>query len=114
MKVLIVEDNQAMRHLIRTIVGEVAEVFECEDGSEALPLYEEHHPDWVLMDVKMKEVDGIKATRRLTSAHPEARVVIVTNYNDDRLRERARAAGAYDYILKEDLSVLRQMLQAPP
>jgi len=114
MKILIVEDNAAMRHLLRSIVGEMAEVFECNDGSEALPLYEAHRPDWVLMDLKMKEVDGLQATRMLTSLHPEARVVIVTNYNNERMRARARAAGACDYVLKEDLSVLGPMLSAPP
>ena len=110
MKVLIVDDNNAMRHLLRSIVGEWAEVFECGDGSEALSCYERVHPDWVLMDIRMPGTNGIEATRRILASHADARVVIVTNFADDRMRESARLAGACGYVLKEDLSVLKQIL----
>ena len=110
MKVLIVEDNRAMRHLLRTIVGEWAEVFECEDGSQALRCYEQVRPDWVLMDVRLPGINGIEATRRILASHADARVVIVTNFADRRMREKARLAGACGYVLKENLSVLRQIL----
>lgn len=114
MKVLVVEDNRAMRRLIRSVVGAVAEVFECEDGAEALPLYEQHQPDWVLMDIRMQRLNGLEATRRILASHADARIVIITNYNDARLRETARAAGACGYVLKEDLSVLKQIITTPP
>lgn len=112
MKILIVEDNPAMRRLIRSIVSDVAEVFECEDGAEALPLYVEHRPDWVLMDIRMQHLSGIEATRHLLKLDSEARVVIVTGYDDTDLRAAAHAVGARGYVLKEDLSVLRQMITA--
>jgi CheY-like chemotaxis protein len=110
MKVLIVEDNSAMRHLLRSIVAEWAEVFECEDGSQALSFYERHRPEWVLMDIRLPGMNGIEATRRILASYAEARVVIVTNFADQRMRESARLAGACGYVLKEDLSVLRQIL----
>jgi CheY-like chemotaxis protein len=113
MKVLIVEDNPAMRHLLRQVVGEVAEVYECADGAEAVPQYEVHHldgTDWVLMDLRMTQVSGLEATRRLRAAHREARVVIVTSYGDARLREAARRAGACGYLLKENLDQLPELL----
>jgi len=113
MKILVVEDSKVMRRLIRSIVGDVAEVLECEDGSQALGFYEKHRPDWVLMDIRMQNVGGIEATRLIIAAHSDARVVIVTNCNDNRFRERARVAGACDYVLKEDLSALKQILTAP-
>jgi two-component system response regulator DegU len=114
MKILIVEDNPTMRHLIHRIVGDLAEVFECEDGADALSLYEQHRPDWVLMDIRMKAVNGIEATRRLLELDGAARVVIVTGYDDEGLRAAARAVGACGYVLKEDLSVLRQVITALP
>lgn len=116
MKVLIVEDNPAMRHLLRQVIGEVAEVYECADGAEALPLYEANHldgTDLVLMDLRMTQVSGLEATRRLRAAHNEARVVIVTSFGDARLREAARQAGACGYVLKENLDQLQEMLIEP-
>src|SRR5262245_64965144 len=111
MKVLIVEDNGSMRHLLRRIVGEWAEVFECEDGSQALSCYEQVRPDWVLMDIRMPGVSGFEATRRILALHADARVVMVTNFADARMREKAQRAGACGYVLKEDLSVLSEILR---
>lgn len=116
MKVLIVEDNPAMRHLMRNIVGEMAEVYECADGAEALPQYEAHElggSDWVLMDVRMPQVNGIEATRQLRAVHSEARILIVTNCDDSWLRDTARRAGACGYLLKENLDQLPELLVEP-
>jgi len=110
MKVLIVEDNSAMRRLLRSIVGEWAEVFECEDGTEALSCYERVRPEWVLMDIRLPGINGIEATRRILASYADARVVIITNFADDQMRESARLAGACAYVLKENLSVLKQIL----
>jgi len=111
MKLLIVEDNPTIRRLIRSIVTDLAEeIRECADGSEALTAYKELRPDWVLMDIKMKEVDGLAAARRIRSAYPDARIVMVTNYDEADLREAARAAGARAYVVKEDLFALREIL----
>lgn len=110
MKVLIVDDSSAMRRLLRSIVGEWAEVFECEDGAQAFSCYEQVRPDWVLMDIRMPGTNGLEATRQILASHADARVVIITNFADDRMRESARLAGACAYVLKEDLSVLNQIL----
>jgi CheY-like chemotaxis protein len=104
MKVLIVDDNASMRRMIRGIIQPVAcEIHECEDGGRALEIYARVLPDWVLMDIAMKRVDGITATRRIIEAYPQARVLIVTNYNDDDLRHESRKAGASKYLVKEKL-----------
>ena len=111
MKLLIVDDSQRVRGLIKQLVGGFCEaVHECDDGSQALAAYEEFHPDWVLMDVRMRDVDGLEATRRMVAAHREARVVIVTNCDDEQMRETARVAGACAYVLKENLWSLREMM----
>jgi len=111
MKLMIVEDNQQMRHLIRSFVSNLAEtICECVDGSEALETYRRERPDCVLMDIKMDHTDGIVATREITKAFPDARVVMVTDYDDAELREAARAAGACDYIVKENLLDLSRVI----
>ena len=113
MNLLIVEDNARMRRMIKRIVGDLAErVFECEDGADALAIYTANSPDWVLMDIQMKNTDGLTATRQIKAAFSDAKIVIVTNYDDTTFRESARAAGAFDYVLKENLLDVRRILAA--
>lgn len=115
MNILIVEDNEEMRRMVKTLLGDMVErIFECGNGAGALPAYTKHRPDWVLMDIDLPEVDGIKATRQIVSAHPQARVMIVTNCGDAGLREAARSAGACEYVVKEDLLEIRRILNARP
>ena len=115
MNILIVDDSPRMRRTIRSLLaGLIHEVFECEDGSEVLAAYQAHRPDWVLMDIGLKEVDGIVATRALKAAFPEAKVVMVTDYDDARLREAAHHAGACAYVLKEDLFKVREIINVSP
>jgi len=112
MTLLIVEDNAEMRRLIKSLVAGVAEeVYERNDGSQALAAYEQLHPDWVLMDIEMPEWDGLAATRQIVAAFPDARVVIVTQYDNAALREAARLAGACGYVQKDNLLTLRAILE---
>jgi CheY-like chemotaxis protein len=113
MKLLIVEDNAPMRELMKRWVGDLADqISECDDGDQVLAAYAAERPDWVLMDIEMKQINGIAATRQLLAAFPEARVVIVTNYGDESLRQAAREAGARGYVLKENLIEVRRWLQS--
>lgn len=113
MTLLIVEDNERMRRTLKTFVGDLTEaIYECEDGSQARAAYERHRPDWVLMDIEMKQMDGLSATRQITTAFPEARVIIVTSYDEPRYRTAAHAAGARAYVVKEDLLELKRLLTA--
>ncbi|MGH9834115.1 MAG: response regulator [Blastocatellia bacterium] len=111
MKILIVEDNPQMRQLIRSVVARISpEVYECGDGAEALAAYTTHRPDWVLMDIDLPQLNGLEAARQITSAFPDARILMVTNYDDARLRAAATAAGARGYVLKDNLLDARRLL----
>ena len=111
MKVLLADDNAAIRQVIRRILhGLATEVCECGNGAEACALYATQQPDWVLMDVEMPEVNGIAATALIRANFPEARILIVTNYDDTSLRQAAQEAGASGYLLKDNLWELRQRL----
>ena len=110
-RVLIVDDSQAMRELIKMTLYGVAEVVgECADGADALDCYEANRPDWVLMDWEMR-TDGLTATRHIIKAHPQARILIVTNHDDAELRTAAIEAGARGVVLKDDLLALAAFLQ---
>ncbi len=111
MNILIVDDSADMRRMIRLVVKDLFdEVYECNDGAAALAAYREHRPDYVLMDIRMKEMDGLAATRLIKAAFPEAKIIIVTVCLGDDMREAARAAGASHYVVKDDLLELRHIL----
>ena len=114
MKVLIVDDSSQMRGMMRQFLPSNAdEIYECEDGIDALEYYEKFLPDWVLMDWEMKQMNGLKATKRIIGKFPDAKILLVTQYNDIELREAATEAGACGFVLKENLAELRQFLAAP-
>jgi CheY-like chemotaxis protein len=111
MSILIVDDNQNMRRAIKLVVRDLVEdIYECDDGSQALAAYAAHLPEWVFMDIRMKKIDGLTATRQLKATYPDARIVIVTVCHGDDLRQAAREAGAYAYVVKDNLLELRQIL----
>lgn len=111
MTILIVEDNPTVRRLIRRAIIDIADnVFECGDGKDSLSAYIEHRPDVVLMDVRMAHMDGLTATRKLLDQYPKAKVVILTDYDDEELRSAAREAGACAFALKHNLTELENVL----
>lgn len=111
MKLLIVEDNASMRRLIKSIVSDLAdEIEECGDGEDVFPAYEKHLPEWVLMDVKMPRTDGITASRRILAQYPQAKICIVTECADAKTRQAASDAGARDYVLKDHLINIRNVI----
>ena len=111
MRLLIVDDNPQMRRLICSLLKDLSEeIAECSDGTQALAAYAQWRPDWVLMDIKMRQLDGIAATRQIRAAYPQARIMIVSDYGDHQLRDAARRAGACAYVVKEDLLAVRRIL----
>lgn len=113
MTLLIVEDNEAMRRLLRDLVQDLAEaIYECDNGAEASSAYARHQPDWVLMDLKLPGLDGLAATRQIMTQAPGTHVVIVTEFDEPQLRQRAWEAGACAYVLKDELAELRQLCSA--
>jgi DNA-binding NarL/FixJ family response regulator len=113
MTVLIVDDNPSLRRLLRrAILGDASSIWECSDGADVENAYAEHKPDIVLMDVRMPGMDGLVATRALRCVDPQAKIVFVTDYDDDDIRSAANEAGASGYILKQNLTELAQLLRS--
>jgi CheY-like chemotaxis protein len=116
LKLLIVDDSDSTRRLIKTVITALVsdfpcEVYECADGSETLAAYRLCQPDLVLMDIQMKMTDGITATTQLKAADPNARIVMITNYDQADLRDAALQAGASGFVGKDDLRRLIRMLE---
>jgi CheY-like chemotaxis protein len=113
LKILIVDDNAEIRRLIASIVQPFAdEIRECADGSAALAVYRAQQPDLILMDIEMPTTDGIQATRIICAAEPGARIAMLTNYDDVQLCQSALKAGAFAYLVKDDLTTLVRLLES--
>ncbi len=111
MKILIADDHEHMRQIIKQTVAHLAtEFYEAGDGSEAIAICAAQHPEWVLMDFRMKSMDGLRATAEIKARFPETRVVIVSQYDDAELRAEAVRVGACAYVLKENLQELPGIL----
>ena len=75
-----------------------------ESGEDAVAASAKHEPDLVLMDINMGELDGIAATRLITTAAPDTKVILVSTYQLEDLPAAAGASGAIGYVNKDELS----------
>ena len=112
-KVLLVDDQTLIRQGIRLLLEmepDIQVVGQAADGRAAVEQVEILHPDVVLMDVRMPEMDGVAATRALSARHPEVKVIILTTFEDDETVFEGLKAGARGYLLKDISS--EEMAQA--
>lgn len=103
-RVTVVDDQPLVRAGIARILDadpDIRIVDECEDGAEAVDSVIRNTPDVVLMDVRMKEVDGAEATRRINELDDPPPVLVLTTFDDDGTVAAALAAGASGFILKD-------------
>lgn len=103
-RVIIVDDHPMMRRGLTDLfykTEDIKVVAVASDGIEAISLTNREHPDIVLMDLSMPNMDGMTATKFLLQSCPDARVVILTSFGgNDRVKE-ALNAGAVGYLLKD-------------
>ncbi len=103
-RVLIADDHAIVRKGIRALLATEADievVGEAADGKEAVEKAERLHPDVILMDLVMPGMDGIEATRRITTRQPEIRILVLTSFAEDEKVFPALKAGALGYLLKD-------------
>ncbi|HTI72855.1 MAG TPA: response regulator transcription factor [Candidatus Limnocylindria bacterium] len=113
MKLLIVDDHSLIRRTVRELLATSHDdVQEASNGAEAVTLYERQLPDWVIMDLQMKPVGGLAATRRIIARHPEARIIIFSQYDEADLRISAQEAGATAYVTKDNLFALPDFIHS--
>jgi len=103
-RVVIADDQALVRTGFRMILNEagISVVAEAADGTEAVSAVLRHRPDVVLMDIRMPEMDGLEATRRILASRPgsQCRIIILTTFDLDQYVYAALTAGASGFLLK--------------
>lgn len=102
-KVMIVDDHPLVRVGMATVVNQQTDMTitaEAEGGRRALELFRQHQPDVVLMDLRLRDDDGARVTRAIRHEFPEARVLVISNYDGDEDIHQALEAGAMGYLFK--------------
>jgi len=99
---LIVDDEPHVRVLIKILLKQlgIETVWEAADGTAALEQAGAHHPNVILLDINLPQVNGIEVLGRLKKAHPEIPVVIVSSQSTMKTVMHARELGAISYVLK--------------
>jgi len=103
-RVLIVDDQTLFRSGLAHLLGadeRIAVVGQAVDGIEAVQLAKTLKPDVVLMDIKMPNLDGIEATRRIVAENPKTKVLMLSTFDSDNNVIQALKAGASGYVLKD-------------
>jgi two-component system, NarL family, response regulator NreC len=105
-RILLADDHNILRDGMRLLLERqpgFAVVGEAGDGREIVELAREHHPDVVVMDIAMPNMNGIEATRRIVEKQPDTGVVILSMHYDESYVLRSLKAGARAYLLKDAL-----------
>ncbi len=110
MKFLIVDDSAKMRRCIKDSLAAAVETVECRDGQEAIAAFAKYQPDWVLMDIEMKPVDGLMAAKQIRTDWPKAKIIFVTSYDQPRFREAAAQLKVEGFVLKDNLEQINQIV----
>jgi len=103
-RVLIVDDHPVVLEGLRTMLStdrNIEIVGEAGDGTEAVTMVEDKEPNVVLMDIRMPNMDGVQATRRIKHQSPSTAVIMLTMYDTDAYVVDAVRAGASGYLLKD-------------
>jgi DNA-binding NarL/FixJ family response regulator len=103
-RVLITDDQTLFRSGLAKLLEadkRIEVIGEAGDGEEAIEMVDSMSPDVVLMDLKMPNLDGVEATARITQAHPEVKVLVLTTFDADNHFIQALKAGASGYVLKD-------------
>lgn len=110
-KLLVVDDHAAFRATVRQMFeGLNVAIIEADSGEEALRLFAAEHPDWVIMDLRMPGMGGIKATEAIHDLDTSARIIVISQFTEPEWNEQALRAGATDFVSKEHLAQLVRII----
>lgn len=93
-----------MRRIMRDLYSPYfSEIIECSDGVEAVELFALINPHWTVMDIQMKQMDGIEAAKKILINDANAKIILISQHNDEEIVTAAQQSGAVAFIRKDDL-----------
>lgn len=115
MNIIIVDDDCLVSGALKTILevnGDIRVTAIGADGWEAIELYRKFRPDVLLMDIRMKEMNGLDAAGEILGEFPDAKILLLTTFSDDEYIIKALRLGAKGYLLKQDYASILPALRA--
>jgi two-component system, NarL family, response regulator DevR len=104
LKVMLVDDHEVVRQGLRALLeaeDDIEVVTEADNGPSAVSLASTHHPDVVVMDVRMPDGSGVEACRAIRDENPDIQVIMLTSFSDDEALFNSIMAGAAGFVLKQ-------------
>jgi CheY-like chemotaxis protein len=114
-RVLIVDDQPRARQSLKALLGTwsiIKTIREAANGKEALALVEESLPELVLMDIRMPQMDGLEATRRIKAKWPQVKIIVLSVYTEHTAEALAAGADAFVCKCEPPESLLKALEQA--
>ncbi len=113
-KIVIVDDDAIVRNALKQILEakKYHVVGVGENGNDAITLYQNHQPDILLLDIRMKEMTGLEASKQILSQNKTAKILFITTFQDDAYIDEALKLGCAGYILKENIAGIVPAVEA--
>jgi CheY-like chemotaxis protein len=109
---MIVDDHAEMRRLLRNMLSDLTSEFtECADAAQAVAAFAQQRPDWTIMDITMKGMNGLEATRLIQKQFGNVRIIVLTQHDTPQMRTAALAAGAWAFVSKDNLAEVGTILR---
>lgn len=115
MDIVIVDDDVLVSGALKTILetgDEIKVTGVGQDGKEAIALYKKLQPDVILMDIRMKEIDGLRASKEILTYDASAKILLLTTFSDDEYIVKALKYGVKGYLLKQDYNSIIPAIRA--
>ena len=115
MKIILADDDKIVETALKTIIqtsGEIKIIATCDNGQDAVKLYEKHSPDVALLDIRMPKMTGIEAAKEILNMDANAKILFLTTFDDSEYITTAINIGAKGYILKQDYESIVPALKA--
>ncbi len=113
-KILVVDDSSIMRKMIKQTLRDQHHTVagEAKNGKDAVEMYKTLRPDIVTMDITMRDMDGFEAAKEILSVDPAARIIFLSNLDEDKYSRDAKRLGAVGYVNKHNAKAIVDLIES--